>query len=196
MPDLVNGHQPEHSSVGGFQLAVQRRPGGLNPKSFGHPEHMTRPEDLTADQHAIVDQSDDVRDPADDSDEMNDPTKMTDTYPEALDPKLQEAKGPSSSPVGARRPQHPGSVAPAARRHRASVAPEPHGQPPRASRTDESGLVSRGIAAGPCARRPVDDGRPCRGKALRGAPTGGRVVPLTRRDAAAVNGSGAHSSYL
>ena len=38
---------------------------------------MTRPEDLTEDQHAIVDQSDDVRDPADDSDEMNDPTKMT-----------------------------------------------------------------------------------------------------------------------
>lgn len=93
MPDLVNGHQPEHSSVGGFQLAVQRRPGGLNPKSFGQPKHMTRPEDLTADQHAIVDQSDDVRDPADDSDEMNDATKMTDTYPEALDPKLQEAEG-------------------------------------------------------------------------------------------------------
>ena len=54
---------------------------------------MTRPEDLTADQHAIVDQSDDVRDPADDSDEMNDPTKMTDTYPEALDHKLQQAEG-------------------------------------------------------------------------------------------------------
>ncbi len=54
---------------------------------------MTRPEDLTADQHAIVDQSDDVRDPADDSDEMNDPTKMTDTYPEALDRKLEEAEG-------------------------------------------------------------------------------------------------------
>jgi hypothetical protein len=53
---------------------------------------MTRPEDLTADQHAIVDQSDDVRDPADDSDEMNDPTKMTDTYPEALDRKLEEAE--------------------------------------------------------------------------------------------------------
>ena len=53
---------------------------------------MTRPEDLTADQHAIVDQSDDVRDPADDSDEMNDPTKMSDTYPEALDRKLEEAE--------------------------------------------------------------------------------------------------------
>ena len=53
---------------------------------------MTRPEDLTADQHAIVDQSDDVRDPADDSDEMNDPAKMTDTYPEALDRKLEEAE--------------------------------------------------------------------------------------------------------
>jgi len=54
---------------------------------------MTRPEDLTADQQAIVDQSDTVRDPADDSDEMNDPTKMTDTYPEALDRKLEEAEG-------------------------------------------------------------------------------------------------------
>ena len=54
---------------------------------------MTRPEDLTADQHAIVDQSDDVHDPADDSDEMNDPTKMTDTYPEALDRKLEKAEG-------------------------------------------------------------------------------------------------------
>ena len=54
---------------------------------------MTRPENLTADQHAIVDQSDNVRDPADDSDEMNDPTKMTDTYPEALDRKLEEAEG-------------------------------------------------------------------------------------------------------
>ncbi|HEY5840228.1 MAG TPA: hypothetical protein VIU87_01925 [Mycobacterium sp.] len=54
---------------------------------------MTTPEDLTADQHAIVDQSDDVRDPADDSDEMNDPMKMTDTYPEALDRKLEEAEG-------------------------------------------------------------------------------------------------------
>lgn len=53
---------------------------------------MTRPEDLTADQRAIVDQSDDVRDPADDSDEMNDPVKMTDTYPEALDRKLEEAE--------------------------------------------------------------------------------------------------------
>jgi len=53
---------------------------------------MTRAEDLTADQHAIVDQSDDVRDPADDSDEMNDPAKMTDTYPEALDRKLDEAE--------------------------------------------------------------------------------------------------------
>ncbi|MGS0687941.1 hypothetical protein ACVBEQ_22745 [Nakamurella sp. GG22] len=54
---------------------------------------MTRPEDLTADQHAIVDQSDDVHDPADDSDEMNDPAKMADTYPEALDRKLEEAEG-------------------------------------------------------------------------------------------------------
>lgn len=54
---------------------------------------MTRPEDLTADQHAIVDQSEDVRDPADDSDEMNDPVKMTDTYPEALDRKLEKAEG-------------------------------------------------------------------------------------------------------
>ncbi len=54
---------------------------------------MTEPEHLTADQQAIVDQSDNVRDPADDSDEMNDPTKMTDTYPEALDRKLEEAEG-------------------------------------------------------------------------------------------------------
>jgi len=66
---------------------------GLNTAWFGYSEQMTRAEDLTADQHAIVDQSDDVRDPADDSDEMNDPTKMTDTYPEALDRKLQEAEG-------------------------------------------------------------------------------------------------------
>lgn len=54
---------------------------------------MSQPEDLTADQQAIVDQSEDVRDPADDSDEMNDPAKMTDTYPEALDRKIQEAEG-------------------------------------------------------------------------------------------------------
>ena len=60
---------------------------------LGYSKTMTTPEDLTADQHAIVDQSDDVRDPADDSDEMNDPAKMTDTYPEALDRKLEEAEG-------------------------------------------------------------------------------------------------------
>ena len=54
---------------------------------------MTRPEDLTVDQQAIVDQSDDVRDPADDSDEMNDPTLMTDTYPEALERKIEAAEG-------------------------------------------------------------------------------------------------------
>jgi hypothetical protein len=78
--------------AGGFNLPVPIGELGLNSARFGYPDQMMRPEDLTPDQHAIVDQSDDVRDPADDSDEMNDPTKMTTTYPEALDRKLEEAE--------------------------------------------------------------------------------------------------------
>jgi len=39
----------------------------------------------------IVDQSDDVRDPADDSGEIDDPTALVDTYPKAFDDRIAEA---------------------------------------------------------------------------------------------------------
>ena len=89
--------------TGAISTAAARtggRPEGsywLSSGRIGYRTTMTTPDDLTTDQHAIVDQSDDVRDPADDSDEMNDPTKMTDTYPEALDRKLEEAEGAISA---------------------------------------------------------------------------------------------------
>ncbi|GGL99008.1 hypothetical protein [Nakamurella endophytica] len=53
---------------------------------------MTEQSSLSGREQAIVDQSDDVRDPADDSDELNDPTAMADTYPKALEDKLQAAE--------------------------------------------------------------------------------------------------------
>lgn len=43
-------------------------------------------------QHQIVDQSDDVRDPADDSGEIDDPTAMTAVYPKAFDDRIDEAQ--------------------------------------------------------------------------------------------------------
>lgn len=42
-------------------------------------------------QRQVVDQSDDVRDPADDSGEADDPTAMADTYPETFDHSVDEA---------------------------------------------------------------------------------------------------------
>lgn len=43
-------------------------------------------------QRQIVDQSDDVRDPADDSGEADDPVAMTDVYPKAFDDRIGEAE--------------------------------------------------------------------------------------------------------
>ena len=48
--------------------------------------------DLTPAQEQIVDQSDDVRDPADDSGEMDDPTAMAADYPGAFDGRAEEAE--------------------------------------------------------------------------------------------------------
>jgi hypothetical protein len=42
-------------------------------------------------QREIVDQSEDVRDPADDSGEIDDPATMTDTYPVAFEERIEEA---------------------------------------------------------------------------------------------------------
>ena len=55
---------------------------------------MTSPSapDLPAAQEQIVDQSDDVRDPADDSGEMDDPTAMAEDYPGAFDGRVAEAE--------------------------------------------------------------------------------------------------------
>ena len=41
---------------------------------------------------AIVDQSDDVRDPADDSGEIDDPASMAQTYPKAFDDRIDQAQ--------------------------------------------------------------------------------------------------------
>lgn len=43
-------------------------------------------------QEQIVDQSDDVRDPADDSGEIDDPTAMAENYPGAFDGRVDEAE--------------------------------------------------------------------------------------------------------
>lgn len=48
--------------------------------------------DLPLAQEQIVDQSDDVRDPADDSGEMDDPTAMAQDYPGAFDGRVEEAE--------------------------------------------------------------------------------------------------------
>lgn len=43
-------------------------------------------------QQAIVDQNDEVRDPADDSGEADDPTAIVETYPAAFDEKINQAE--------------------------------------------------------------------------------------------------------
>lgn len=43
-------------------------------------------------QHDIVDQSEQVRDPADDSGEADDPTAVVGAYPKAFDDRIAEAK--------------------------------------------------------------------------------------------------------
>jgi hypothetical protein len=43
-------------------------------------------------QHQIVDQSEEVRDPADDSGEADDPTAVVDVYPKAFDDRVSEAE--------------------------------------------------------------------------------------------------------
>jgi hypothetical protein len=43
-------------------------------------------------QHEIVDQREQVRDPADDSGEADDPTAVVDAYPKAFDDKIEEAE--------------------------------------------------------------------------------------------------------
>ena len=66
---------------------------------------MTESSQQFEEQAQIVDQSDDVRDPADDSDEFNDPTLMADTYPAAFDDKIAEAEAAieSHDPMSDRR---------------------------------------------------------------------------------------------
>lgn len=43
-------------------------------------------------QHDIVDQREEVRDPADDSGEADDPTALVEAYPKAFDDKIAEAE--------------------------------------------------------------------------------------------------------
>jgi hypothetical protein len=47
---------------------------------------------ITPTQHDIVDQREQVRDPADDSGEADDPTAVVDAYPKAFDDRIAEAE--------------------------------------------------------------------------------------------------------
>lgn len=48
--------------------------------------------DIDQTQHEIVDQREEVRDPADDSGEADDPTAVVDAYPKAFDDRIEEAE--------------------------------------------------------------------------------------------------------
>ena len=53
---------------------------------------MSRPAGENDVQHDIVNQSEQVRDPADDSGEADDPTAVVDAYPKAFDDRIAEAE--------------------------------------------------------------------------------------------------------
>lgn len=65
---------------------------GLPAVPPGYDSKVTNIGDPEDNKAAIVDQSDDVRDPADDSGEIDDPTAMTDTYPKAFDDRIGQAQ--------------------------------------------------------------------------------------------------------
>lgn len=53
---------------------------------------MSSEESITREQHDIVDQREQVRDPADDSGEADDPTAVVEAYPKAFDDRIEEAE--------------------------------------------------------------------------------------------------------
>jgi hypothetical protein len=53
---------------------------------------MTQGRSKDDNQHQIVDQSEEVRDPADDSGEADDPTAVVEAYPKAFDDRVSEAE--------------------------------------------------------------------------------------------------------
>ena len=53
---------------------------------------MSTEQNVPQTQHDIVDQREEVRDPADDSGEADDPTAVVDAYPKAFDDKIEAAE--------------------------------------------------------------------------------------------------------
>ena len=67
---------------------------GLHPLggAVWHRGGMSTEPDISQAQHEIVDQREEVRDPADDSGEADDPTAVVDSYPKAFDDRIEEAE--------------------------------------------------------------------------------------------------------
>jgi hypothetical protein len=57
-----------------------------------HRAGVSNEQNIPQAQHDIVDQREQVRDPADDSGEVDDPTAMVDAYPKAFDDKIEAAE--------------------------------------------------------------------------------------------------------
>lgn len=53
---------------------------------------MSNESSIPQTQHDIVDQREQVRDPADDSGEVDDPTALVEAYPKAFDDKIEAAE--------------------------------------------------------------------------------------------------------
>lgn len=57
-----------------------------------HGGDVSNESNITQAQHEIVDQREEVRDPADDSGEADDPTAVVESYPQAFDDRIAEAE--------------------------------------------------------------------------------------------------------